>query len=274
MQIPLTTLAVHWGPLSSPDPRVLCDFILGLMEKCGLPPTHGSGNEDRKITTFSSFKRRWAASRQPLDFSVFNVCAQDVRGGYITDYEFVGALNRRRILVISAVAGRYDEILDWPKVCAEVYRLAPFAYGYAHVSLRSTGPYLDACGLSFQSEIRAPTKEDFYRSRLNHWADIAMRGGRWNRPEIVYALRSVYPLQFITKRHFELRVGRQGLRRWIESDPRRGTLEPIADGCWAWRVEGDENLESVRLALYRAGLLWAWWPFGEEEPDSDRPLGR
>jgi hypothetical protein len=72
-------------------------------------------------------------------------------------------------------------------------------------------------------------------------------------------LRDLYPLNVISEPHLGQRVGGARLADWIRHSPDRGTLRPLDNGAWLWRVE-ESQIESVRAPLVDAGLLIAYLP--------------
>lgn len=188
-----------------------------------------------------------------------------------TDFDVSIALDNELGLFVLSVCERLARNLD-----GLLQEFAPFSsvfetqYGYAFEAARIEGPMYFALGMDF-GEPSVPTDEDEHENHvILHWSALAL--DQPDRPERWHALRSIYPLQLITEHHLALRVGRAKLGNWIKQDPQRGTLSPFQPGLWSWAVP-EASIEAVRQTLYEADLLWAWWPFGADEPDEDRSLG-
>ncbi|MBN9565641.1 MAG: hypothetical protein J0G29_06085, partial [Alphaproteobacteria bacterium] len=67
-------------------------------------------------------------------------------------------------------------------------------------------------------------------------------------------LRDVYPLNFLSQAHLANQVEGMPFDQWVASDLARGTLNPLTDSMWSWRVEED-NIPAIREALRPTGLV-------------------
>jgi hypothetical protein len=66
--------------------------------------------------------------------------------------------------------------------------------------------------------------------------------------------RNLYPLNFIGEAHLNRDVHGQTLRAWIESNPTRGTLEPLNEKLWTWEIPEDQ-IPVLREQLRDTDLL-------------------
>jgi hypothetical protein len=67
----------------------------------------------------------------------------------------------------------------------------------------------------------------------------------------------VYPVNVISSKHLEIRVGGVVLKDWIGESAGRGKLEALTSSTWLWYVEADQ-LEGVNKSLGEAGILISW----------------
>ncbi|WP_258911206.1 hypothetical protein [Pseudomonas putida] len=72
-----------------------------------------------------------------------------------------------------------------------------------------------------------------------------------------HLLRMVYPVNVISSKHLEIRVGGVVLKDWIGESAGRGKLEALTSSTWLWYVEADQ-LEGVNKSLGEAGILISW----------------
>lgn len=170
------------------------------------------------------------------------------------DYRFFFSADLREKYLTISGEQESDVLKIWRLLVSFIERIV-YAYGWSDA--RKSGPALSAAGLSFGIE-SAPTPEDRHSSVcLRKWSADCLQ--QPHRPERAVAIRSVFPLQWLTSRHLELQLEGRTLRDWIVSDRAHGMLTPANDGLWCWNVP-DSNIEKVRGALSKAGLLWGWWP--------------
>lgn len=118
------------------------------------------------------------------------------------------------------------------------FELGPSIYAYGMVT-----------GLGFSRE------EMSERDRIASWLHERMENNR----QLTGYLRDIYPLNVISEPHLAQPVEGKPLRDWIDESPQRGELRGLPGGAWRWRIE-ESNVEQVRAALAKAGLLIAYPP--------------
>jgi hypothetical protein len=132
----------------------------------------------------------------------------------------------------------------------EFAKLSVDDYGYMFFMQRRFGAtwYHDGMPYAYVSE--ANLRSDEQKSNIGAWSHSSEH---FKQP----LLRDVYPYNFLSRRYLELPVHGTTLRRWIEADPSRGTLEPLTDTITTWRPV-IENIPLIRESLFRAGVMFYW----------------
>lgn len=131
-----------------------------------------------------------------------------------------------------------------------VLALSP-AYGIGFTMAHDRGPGFYCLGLIYAIGVISETPEaEEHARRIEAWENVAMLQELYRKG----ILRDVYPWNFLTESHVARRVERQPLLKWINKDPKRGTIAEFVDGVWLWEVE-DDHLDEVRTVVSRAGLV-------------------
>jgi hypothetical protein len=102
----------------------------------------------------------------------------------------------------------------------------------------------------------AGTVSDFTPEGLAEGDRIACWFHKYNDPKYwhIGMLRDIYPLNFLSKAHLENQIKGLPFDQWVAADPVRGTLKPLTNSMWSWRVEED-NISTIREALRPTGLV-------------------
>lgn len=128
-----------------------------------------------------------------------------------------------------------------------VQMLAP-DYGIGFNRTMKLGPTLYAIGLAQGLNL---FEERDKVERVNAWGSAGIEGKIFRNG----ILRDLYPWNLLTKMQLDRLVGQVSLKSWIEADSERGTISPMSDTMWLWKLT-ESQIVAVRPILENAGLIW------------------
>ncbi|HQS85135.1 MAG TPA: hypothetical protein PLY23_09640 [Alphaproteobacteria bacterium] len=122
------------------------------------------------------------------------------------------------------------------------------SYGYAYQRLFKLGPTWYPFG-TIQGLEWGDKEED----AITKWLDeYRMSDGKYKSGD----LRDIYPMNFLSKTHQNLKIDSLPFFEWIKADSKRGSLTELKESLWAWWVEPD-NISYVREVLRPLGWMLA-----------------
>lgn len=135
------------------------------------------------------------------------------------------------------------DILQWVKA----------GYGIAYQRDFDKGPGLYASGMITGPDRYCHSEDTIIERELDNiskWFHI------YGEPEDYHHgdLRDIYPLNFLSETHLKRDVHGKTLKEWIGSNSDHGTLKPLTDILWSWRVPEDK-IDSIREALKDTGII-------------------
>lgn len=135
------------------------------------------------------------------------------------------------------------------RLAAQLHPLFPFVYGYVYTQDASRAPSSYALGINWIGPgLDRPTPRE--EEEIRRWAGVLYSS------DLSSVLRDLYEVNFLSKEHLQLRVGRSTLRGWIAADASRGRLTPVNENVHAWEVPA-ESQQTVRDQLTGSSLLVA-----------------
>ena len=134
--------------------------------------------------------------------------------------------------------------LGFKTIATEAISLTKSAYGIGYGRPFGLWPLL--YGMSFPGGFVAYEES----LRITGW-----NGALDNKQYLRGFMRDVYPLNFLTKPHLEVKVHGTPFVDWVGQDTTRGRLSPLTDTVTLWEVE-DEHIPAIREVLFDARVIY------------------
>ncbi|ODA36607.1 hypothetical protein [Planctopirus hydrillae] len=155
--------------------------------------------------------------------------------------------------VVVAIHSSFVEMNDpsfveFSRTCVSL--LSP-AYGYLFSQAKDNGPFFYAMGMNFGVPSNFKTSDS--QLAISRWGDVGLEQEVYRQG----VLRDVFPYNYLSEAHVSRRIGDKTFTQWVDSDSWRGTIRPINEKAWLWRVAtGDEPRLSAELNDH--GMIFDW----------------